>query len=188
MTLVKVAAACSLLSARRSLCHTGSGIDVHKKVLTVVVSNVEVESEFQFERRMFGSNPQQLRASSCVVARARGRGSGYGIDGAILEASVGNARRVFGSRSARSKKERIYSDEEWEVEDYLAEGTVRSEPSPHQKQGRIQGISTFLAGCFLPQPIIDADSDNADPMVFSLNRELTGNFWLSVGGVDSSEP
>src|SRR6476660_7644152 len=39
-----------------------AGIDVHKKVLAVVVSNVEVESEFQFERRMFGSNPEQLRS------------------------------------------------------------------------------------------------------------------------------
>src|SRR5260370_34420267 len=38
-----------------------AGIDVHKKMLAVVVSNVEVESEFQFERRMFGANPEQLR-------------------------------------------------------------------------------------------------------------------------------
>jgi hypothetical protein len=38
-----------------------AGIDVHKRVLAVVVSNVEVESEFQFERRMFGGNPEQLR-------------------------------------------------------------------------------------------------------------------------------
>jgi transposase len=38
-----------------------AGIDVHKRVLAVVVSDVEVESEFQFERRMFGSNPEQLR-------------------------------------------------------------------------------------------------------------------------------
>ena len=39
-----------------------AGIDVHKKMLAVVVSNVEIESEFQFERRMFGSNPEQLRS------------------------------------------------------------------------------------------------------------------------------
>jgi transposase len=39
-----------------------AGIDVHKKMLAVVVSNVEVESEFQFARRMFGSNPEQLRS------------------------------------------------------------------------------------------------------------------------------
>src|SRR5438445_5275772 len=39
-----------------------SGIDVHKKVLAVVVSNVEVDGEHRFERRMFGSNPEQLRS------------------------------------------------------------------------------------------------------------------------------
>src|ERR1700731_402893 len=39
-----------------------AGIDVHKKVLAVVVSDVEIESEYQFERRMFNSNPEQLRS------------------------------------------------------------------------------------------------------------------------------
>jgi transposase len=39
-----------------------SGIDVHKKMLAVVVSDVEVDGEFRFERRMFGSNPEQLRS------------------------------------------------------------------------------------------------------------------------------
>jgi transposase len=38
-----------------------AGIDVHKKMLAVVVSDVEIESEYQFERRMFGSSPEQLR-------------------------------------------------------------------------------------------------------------------------------
>src|SRR2546421_12909582 len=39
-----------------------AGIDVHKKILAVVVSDVEIESEYQLERRMFGSNPEQLRS------------------------------------------------------------------------------------------------------------------------------
>ena len=39
-----------------------AGIDVHKKMLAVVVSDVEIELEFQFERRVFGSNPDQLRS------------------------------------------------------------------------------------------------------------------------------
>src|ERR1700724_1345889 len=39
-----------------------AGIDVHKKVLAVVVSDVEIESEYQFERRIFNSNPEQLRS------------------------------------------------------------------------------------------------------------------------------
>jgi transposase len=39
-----------------------TGIDVHKKMLAVVVSDVELDGEYQFERRMFGSNPEQLRS------------------------------------------------------------------------------------------------------------------------------
>jgi transposase len=38
-----------------------AGIDVHKKMLAVVVADVEVEGEYQFERRKFGSNPEDLR-------------------------------------------------------------------------------------------------------------------------------
>ena len=38
-----------------------AGIDVHKKMLAVVVSDVEIDSEYQFERKKFGSNPEQLR-------------------------------------------------------------------------------------------------------------------------------
>jgi len=37
------------------------GIDVHKKKLAVVVADVEVEEEYQFERRWYGSNPAQLQ-------------------------------------------------------------------------------------------------------------------------------
>jgi len=38
-----------------------AGIDVHKKMLAVVVADVEVKGEYQFERRVFGSNPDHLR-------------------------------------------------------------------------------------------------------------------------------
>lgn len=39
-----------------------AGVDVHKKMLAVVVSDVEVDGGFQFERRRFGGNPEQLRS------------------------------------------------------------------------------------------------------------------------------
>src|SRR5437870_11230047 len=39
-----------------------TGIDVHKRMLAVVVSDVEVDSEFHFERRKFSSSPEQLRS------------------------------------------------------------------------------------------------------------------------------
>jgi hypothetical protein len=86
-----------------------AGIDVHKKVLAVVVSNVEIEGEYQFERRMFGSNPDQLRSLAALAARARGRRSSHGIDGAILETSVGSAGKVLeaGTREARRRRPEV---------------------------------------------------------------------------------
>lgn len=38
-----------------------AGIDVHKKVLAVVVADIAVEGDYDFERRQFGSSPDQLR-------------------------------------------------------------------------------------------------------------------------------
>ena len=38
-----------------------AGIDVHKKMLAVVIADVEVKGEYQFERRRWGSSPEQLR-------------------------------------------------------------------------------------------------------------------------------
>src|ERR1700739_3032894 len=38
-----------------------AGIDVHKKKLAVVVADVDVEDEYRFERRWYGSNPEQLQ-------------------------------------------------------------------------------------------------------------------------------
>jgi transposase len=38
-----------------------AAIDVHKRMLAVVVSDVEIDGEYEFERRQFGSTPAQLR-------------------------------------------------------------------------------------------------------------------------------
>jgi transposase len=38
-----------------------AGIDVHKKILAVVVADVSADAEYDFERRQFGSSPEQLR-------------------------------------------------------------------------------------------------------------------------------
>jgi len=38
------------------------GIDVHKRMLHVVVSDVEVDGEYEFTRRVFGSQPEALRS------------------------------------------------------------------------------------------------------------------------------
>jgi transposase len=41
-----------------------AGIDVHKRMLAVVVADVETEGQYQFERRQFGSTPEHLRRLS----------------------------------------------------------------------------------------------------------------------------
>src|SRR3984885_996781 len=52
----------SPLPPGRNMAYRIAGIDVHKKMLAVVMSDVEVDGEYQFERRLFGSNPAQLRS------------------------------------------------------------------------------------------------------------------------------
>ena len=37
-----------------------AGIDVHKRMLHVIVSDVEVDGEYEFTRRVFGSFPEAL--------------------------------------------------------------------------------------------------------------------------------
>jgi hypothetical protein len=53
-----------------------AGIDVHKRMLAVVVSDVEVDGEYQFERRLFGSSPEQLRSRADWLLEQDGWGGG----------------------------------------------------------------------------------------------------------------
>jgi transposase len=58
-------AACSPRPAKeKAMAYKIAGIDVHKKVLAVVVAEVEWDGEYEFERRRFGSNPEQLQLLS----------------------------------------------------------------------------------------------------------------------------
>src|SRR5216684_1002624 len=68
-----------------------AGIDVHKRMLAVVVSNVEVERELQFERRMFGSNPEQLRSlAAWLVAQE--------VEEVVMESTAQYWKPVWGAR------------------------------------------------------------------------------------------
>ena len=39
-----------------------AGIDVHKKMLAVVIADIAVEGEYKFTRRRVGTRPSELRA------------------------------------------------------------------------------------------------------------------------------
>src|ERR1700758_3424192 len=65
-----------------------AGIDVHKKMLAVVVSDVEIESEYQFERRMFSSNPEQLRSLAAWLVEQR-------VEEIVMESTAQHWRPVW---------------------------------------------------------------------------------------------
>src|SRR6266568_9206069 len=67
-----------------------SGIDVHKKVLAVVVSDVEVDGEHRFERRMFGSNPEQLRSLAAWLIEQE-------VEEAVMESTAQYWKPVWGA-------------------------------------------------------------------------------------------
>ncbi len=58
-----------------------AGVDVHKKILAVVVSDVEVDGKFRFERRLFGSNPEQLRLLTAWLVE-------HGVQEVVMESTA----------------------------------------------------------------------------------------------------
>ena len=80
-----------------------AGIDVHKKMLAVVVADVEGEGEYQFEQRWYGSNAEQLRALSEGLFEQQ-------VEKAVMESTAQYWRPVWehwsgtGSRHAGSGK------------------------------------------------------------------------------------
>jgi primosomal protein N' len=83
-----------------------AGIDVHKRMLAVVVTDVEIESEYQFERRMFSSNPEQLRSLAAWLLEQEAEEVVMESTAPILETSVGSAGKVLeaDTREARRRK------------------------------------------------------------------------------------
>jgi transposase len=65
-----------------------AGIDVHKRMLAVVVADVAVDGEYQFDRRLVGTSPDQLRAiADWFVA--------HEVDEAVMESTAQYWRPVW---------------------------------------------------------------------------------------------
>src|SRR5215831_15560764 len=67
-----------------------AGIDVHKKMLAVVVADVECEGEYEFERRRFGSNPEQLQLLSEWLIEQQ-------VEEAVMESTAQYWQPVWGA-------------------------------------------------------------------------------------------
>jgi transposase len=67
-----------------------AGIDVHKRMLAVVVSDIEVDGEYEFERRQFGSNPEQLRLLGVCLLEQQ-------VDEVVMESTAQYWKPVWGT-------------------------------------------------------------------------------------------
>src|SRR5262249_4060645 len=67
-----------------------AAIDVHKKKLAVVAADVDVEDEYQFERRWYGSNPEQLRVLSEWLSEQQ-------IEEVVMESTAQYWKPVWGA-------------------------------------------------------------------------------------------
>ena len=69
-----------------------AGIDVHKKMLAIVVADVVVEDHYHFERLKVGTNPPQLRAlADWLVERE--------VEEVVMESTAQYWRPVWGRRA-----------------------------------------------------------------------------------------
>jgi hypothetical protein len=107
-----------------------TGIDVHKKMLAVVVSDVEVDGEYQFERRMFGSNPEQLRSLAAWLLEQE-------VEEVVMESTAQYGKPVWGAL-----------ERYWKPIREKREGAGRSSGTLHLAQAL---ESVLVAG---PAPII----------------------------------
>ena len=81
-----------------------AGIDVHKKMLAVVVADVEVDGDFHFERQKVGTTPGRSARAGRLAGRARGRGSRHGVDRAVLAAGVGSAGTALATAAPGARR------------------------------------------------------------------------------------
>ena len=64
------------------------GIDVHKRMLAVAVADVEVDGEWRFDRRQFGTGPSELRAlADWLIA--------YDVEEVVMESTAQYWRPVW---------------------------------------------------------------------------------------------
>ena len=65
-----------------------TGIDVHKRMLAVVVSDLAADAEDAFERRPFGSTPAQLRLLAAWLSERQ-------VDEVVMESTAQYWRPVW---------------------------------------------------------------------------------------------
>src|ERR1700726_4691120 len=109
-----------------------AGIDVHKKMLAVVVADVEIDGDFHFERQKVGTTPADLRGLADWLVAGR-RGSRHGVDRAVLAAGVGRSGTALAPSTPRPR--------------WCAAPHVHAPSRPSAIESRALGPQEGLPGC-----------------------------------------
>ena len=80
-----------------------AGIDVHKKMLAVVVADVEGEGDFQFERHKVGTSPAELRALAGWLVERQ-------VDEVVMESTAQYWRPVWEALELHWRPQRRHRD------------------------------------------------------------------------------
>ena len=81
-----------------------AGIDVHKRMLAVVIADVAVEGEYQFERRKVGTSPSELcRLADWLVAEH--------VEEVVMESTAQYWRPVWATLEQRWRPKRLQEGE-----------------------------------------------------------------------------
>ena len=67
-----------------------AGIDVHKRMIAVVLADVEGEGEYEFERRKFGATPDQLQVLAQWLTQQE-------VQEAVMESTAQYWKPVWGA-------------------------------------------------------------------------------------------
>src|SRR5215469_6748429 len=77
-----------------------AGIDVHKRMLAVVIADVSVEGEYQFERKKVGTSPSELcRLADWLVAEQ--------VEEVVMESTAQYWRPVWATLEQRWRPKRL---------------------------------------------------------------------------------
>ena len=80
-----------------------AGIDVHKKMLAVVVADVEVEGDFHFERHKVGTSPADLRVLAGWLVERQ-------VDEVVMESTAQYWRPVWEALELHWRPQRRHRD------------------------------------------------------------------------------
>ena len=109
-----------------------AAVDVHKKMLAVVVTDIAGEGEYQFERRKFGSAPEELRRLAHWLVQLE-------VEEVVMESTAQYWRPVWGTLELLWKPARQQREGAHKMSGAL--------PVPSQEQPRPARAQERFSGC-----------------------------------------